>query len=135
MSGDRRAIRDHPLLVRLGASDDEVHSSSYTMMTECSTGSQKRESSTHLFEEKVEYVEGDDDGEYEEGKGEGEGDEDESEVREEEGERKGEEDKAPSSSGDNYRPFILLKIWLVNDFLSKIIKQCLWQTSSSLSNT
>ena len=111
---------DHPLLVRLDASDDEVCSLGYTLMTECLTSSQEREPLAHLFKEKVEYVEWDNDGEYEEGEGEGGGDEDESEVGKEEGERRKDEDKAPNSSGDNYKPFILLKIWSVNDFLSKM---------------
>ena len=110
MLGDWRVTSDRPLLVRLDASDDKVCSSGHTLMTECPTGSQEREPLAHLFKEKVEYVKGDDDGEYEEGKGEGEGDEDESEVGKEEGERSEDEDKASSSSGDNYRPFILLKI-------------------------
>ena len=77
--------------------------------------------SAHLYEEEVEYREGDNNGEYEDGEGEGEGDEDESEVGEEEGERRGEEDEALGSSSDNYRPFIFPKIWLVNDFFSKIL--------------
>ena len=120
MLGDWRVTSDRPLLVCLDASDDEVCSSGYALMTECPTGSQEREPLGHLFEDKVEYVEGDDDGEYEEGEGEGEGDEDESEVGKEEGERSEDEDKALNSPGNNYRPFILLKIWSMNGFLSKM---------------
>ena len=120
MLGDWQATSDRALLVRLDASDDKVCSSGCTLMMEWPTGSQESEPLAHLLKEKVEYVEGDDDGEYEEGEGEGGGDEDESEVGKEEGERREEQDKAPNLSGDNYRPFILLKIWSVNGFLSKM---------------
>lgn len=120
MLGDWQATSDRALLVRLDASDDKVCSSGCTLMMEWPTGSQEREPLAHLFKEKVEYVERDDDGEYEEGEGEGGGDEDESEVGKEEGERREEQDKAPNSSDDNYKPCILLKIWLMNDFLSKM---------------
>ena len=53
--------------------------------------------------------------------------EEKEEEEEEEGEegRKGEEVEAPSSSGDNYRPFILSSIWSVNDFLSKMTNEVL----------
>lgn len=93
---------DHPQSVRLDVSNDEVHSSRYTLMTKYPTGSQERESSAHLFEEELEYVKEDDDDEYK-------GDEDENEVGEEKEEKRGEEDEAPSSSGNDYRPFILPK--------------------------
>ena len=63
-------------------------------MTEYLTGSQERKSLAHFSEEE------------EEGEG--------------EKEWEGEEVEAHSLSGDDYRPFILPKIWLVNDFLSKM---------------
>ena len=65
-------------------------------------------------EEEVEEEEGD---EVEEGEGEEEEDEGGKEV--EEG-RRGEEVEAPILFGDDYRPFILSSIWLVNDFLLKM---------------
>ena len=49
----------------------------------------------------------------------------EEEKEEEEGEegRRGKEDEAFSSSGDDYRPFIISTIWSVNDFLSKMTNE------------
>ena len=69
-------------------------------------------------EEEVEEEEKEEEGdEVEEGEGEEEEDEGGEEV--EEG-RRGEEVEAPILLGDDYRPFILSSIWLMNDFLLKI---------------
>lgn len=60
------------------------------------------------------------------GEGVDEGVEDDEEEDEGEGGKEGEEeDVASSSFGDDYKPFILPKIWSVNDFLSKIFDNVL----------
>ena len=102
-------------------------------MTEDWIGYEEWESLAHLSEEEVErleeeyykgYVEGD---EEEEGKEEEEGEVDEEDEEgdvdgvEEEGEEEEREGVGSEPSGDDYRPFILPKIWLMNNFFPKLI--------------
>lgn len=87
------------------AGDDKVYPLVYEPMAEDLAGSLERELSAYSLEE-------------DEGK---EGEEDEEE--EEEDEVVGEEEKKPfSSSSEDFRPFILPPIWLVNDFIPKMTK-------------
>ena len=118
MSGGSKATRSHVPSFHLD--DEDVHSSGNDPMMEDWIGSLERELSAHLSGEEMEGEEG-------EGEGEGEVDEEEDDGEEEDGEKEdGEEvDKggegeamAPSSSSNDYRPFILPSIWLINDFLS-----------------
>ena len=88
----------------------------------------ERESSAYLLEDEMEgeldeKIEGGGEYECDEEDGEEGGNEEEEEDEEEEDgeEVDGEETVAPYSSGDDYRPFILPKIWFVNDFLSKMM--------------
>ena len=119
MSGDREAISDRSLSVRLDVGDDGVYLSGYAPSTKYEANPQERELSADFSkEEEGEEEEKEEEGdEVEEGEGEEEEDEGGEEV--EEG-RRGEEVEAPISLGDDYRPFILSSIWLVNDFLLKI---------------
>lgn len=109
MSGYREATSDCSL-VRLDADDDKVRPSGHDPLTEYLTGFQERELSAH-FLKGVEK------------EGEGEEDEGGEEGGEEKG--RGEEVEAFSSLNDDYRPFILPKIWSVNDFLSKMSDEVL----------
>ena len=123
MSGDREAISDRSLSVRLDAGDDGVYLSGYAPLTEYEANPQERALSANFSkeeerEEEVEEEEKEEEGDEEE---EGEGEEEEDEMGEEVEEgRRGEEAEAPISLGDDYRPFILSSIWLVNDFLLKM---------------
>ena len=123
MSGDREAISDRSLSVRLDVGDDGVYLSGYAPSTKYEANPRERELSADFSkeeegEEEVEEEEKEEErDEVEEGEGEEEEDEGGEEV--EEG-RRGEEVEAPISLGDDYRLFILSSIWLVNDFLLKI---------------
>ena len=123
MSGDREAISDRSLSVRLDAGDDGVYLSGYAPLTEYEANPQERALSANFSkeeerEEEVEEEEKEEEGDEEE---EGEGEEEEDEMGEEVEEgRRGEEAEAPISLGDDYRLFILSSIWLVNDFLLKM---------------
>ena len=123
MSGDREAISDRSLSVCLDVGDDGVYLSGYAPSTKYEANPRERELSADFSkeeegEEEVEEEEKEEErDEVEEGEGEEEEDEGGEEV--EEG-RRGEEVEAPISLGDDYRPFILSSIWLVNNFLLKI---------------
>lgn len=122
MLGGSKAISDH--VPSFCLDDEDVHLSRNDLTTEDWIGSLERELSAYLSGEKIE---GED-----ERKGEGELDEEEENGEDKDGEEEnGEEvDKggdgeavAPGSSGNDYRPFILPSIWLINDFLSKMSKK------------
>ena len=123
MSGDREAISDRSLSVRLDAGDDGVYLSGYAPLTEYEANPQERELSTNFSKEKEREEEVEEEKKEEEGveeeEGEGEEEEDERGEEVEEG-RRGEKAEAPISLGDDYRLFILSSIWLVNDFLLKM---------------
>ena len=115
MSGGSKATSGH--VPSFCLDDEDVHLSGNDPTMEDWIGSLERELSAHLSGEEMEGEE----------EGEGEVDEEEDDGEEEDGEEEdGEEvDKggegeamAPSSPGNDYRPFILPSIWLINDFLS-----------------
>lgn len=133
MARGSKATSGHISSLRLD--DKDAHPSRNVPSMEEWMGSLERELSTYLLEDEMEgevneeidkeeeeYKQYDEENGEEED-GEEEGEEEEKEEREEaDGGGEGEV-VASSSSGDNYRPFILPSIWSGNDFLSKISKK------------
>lgn len=116
MSGGSKATSGHVPSFRLD--DEDVHPSRNDPTIEDWIGSLERELLDHLSGEEMKGK-GEVDEEEEDGKEENEEVEDGEEV-DKGGER---EAVAPGSSGNDYRPFILPSIWLINYFLSKMSKK------------
>ena len=118
MSGDREAISEQ-LSVREGVGYDEVFQSSHEPEEGLSRWS-KRKTSAHSPDDKVESYDG---GEGEEEEGEDDDDEggkDEEyrgEDDEDEGDKRAPKGESSGSPADGHtRPFILPKMWTINDF-------------------
>ena len=121
MLGDSKVTSGHVPLIRLD--DENICPSGSDPMTGDQTGFQEREPMAQFLEEEIEgdekEVEGKEEEVEEEGKevDEEKVDEDEGDGKEGDQEREG---KNSESLSDDFRPFILPKIWSVNNFLPKM---------------